>query len=144
MLLLTPLALSCHAGSGPRKCDSFANSAEYAISGECSEDGVISLQAHDDDCDIDVTGAEELGLPDNGEFARGASYDLADGDWELGPPTWVFEGGNTTWDCTASDEQDDPNGVSLTDGQLLLTCEWTNYETSASGFNSCVSVLTPR
>lgn len=120
-------ATACLLLSGcDEECVHQAQSATFAVQGNCGPEGLLRLTAPEDRCELEVSGAEELNLPSAGlihpmeNVADAALYDLYEGPWEL------VDGSRR---CRATRDS----------GGLRLRCEDT-----APPAGSCEATLTPQ
>jgi len=106
--------------SGGRTCaGSTVQTASYAVSGSCGDDGVIAVSVGSaDSCTISVSEPADVGLPTTGAFSDLASetgYDLTKGSWDLNNPSSGSMNVGVFLDCTSGPA----NGA----GEIMLTCE---------------------
>ncbi|WP_224365571.1 hypothetical protein [Hyalangium versicolor] len=142
-------AVLCLAGTGPllvadsaNKCPFPAQDVTFSVSGTCGPEGTLRAWTRKDSCNIELEGAQELGL---GMYAslEVPPYDLKEGGWRtwesrtlaVNPDGQGLRNVSASHDCTTA----------LEDGLLIVRCEDVSNEPNVNGaLASCEALLTPQ
>ena len=143
-LLLADSALTC-----PHE----AQSGNFTVTGNCGPSGTLKLSSGKDDCGVQVSGAEALGLPKDGQFryvGENSGHSLTRGGWSLRGPLSTLTGADAGTTGDGGTESAYVECVTRAEGSVLkMRCVETRLgaEEPADPFSQpalCEAVLTPQ
>jgi hypothetical protein len=140
---MATVVLACE-GSSTLTCPTSAQTVTFSAVGSCSGamGGTITVSTEPGLCTFVVTGADNVGLPSQGQFSGSASqtnYDLSKGNWYLSLTQGNAADGTVDNLCDSSVT---PTGV-IDLSCSYMSCGPTDCTGASCNDSDCVEHLTP-